>query len=119
MISDSKTREILMDSNPQFYAPEYSKTEIQKYEELIMEKSGMNQEEFDLLLDLIMENIEILAKEKYEDRLYEAKEMLEDPKDAPFLAAAMTKNCRIWSDDKHLQEQQEIEAVTTEQLIHR
>jgi predicted nucleic acid-binding protein len=28
MVSDSKTREILMDSNHIFYAPEYSKTEI-------------------------------------------------------------------------------------------
>jgi len=119
MISDSRTREILMDSGHTFYAPEYSKTEILEYDELIMDKSGMNQEEFRVLLDLIMENIEIIPKEEYEEELEQARDELEDSKDAPFLAAAITKNCKIWSDDRHLQDQKKAEALTTEQLIRR
>jgi predicted nucleic acid-binding protein len=119
MISDSVTREILLDSGHSFYSPDFIKSEITKYRDLITEKSGLNEKEFEVLLDLILDEIEIQAKEEYENELGEAEEILgdQDIKDVPFLAVAIQKDCKIWSDDKDFQEQDRIDTVKTPEMI--
>lgn len=119
MISDSVTRKILLDSGHKFYSPDFIKSEITKYQDLITEKSGLSNQEFEMLLNLILDEIEIQAKEEYENELDKAEEILgdQDIKDIPFLAVAIHKDCKIWSNDKDFQEQNEIEIITTEEMI--
>ena len=120
MISDSTTREILLDSGHKFYSPEYIKSEITKYQDSITEKSGLTSQEFEILLNLILDEIEIQAKEEYKNELDKAEEILEDQdiKDVPFLAVAIYKNCKIWSDDKDFQEQDIVEVITTKEMVN-
>lgn len=119
MISDSRTREILLNSNHRFYAPEFLKSEILKYEDLIVEKSGIEKREFETLLNLVLEEVEILPIESYNHKLDKAEQFIgdEDIKDIPFLAVALAKECKIWSDDKDLKQQNKIQIKTTEQLV--
>lgn len=96
-IKDSKTRELLIETKNTYYSPEYLKEEINKHKDLILEKSGLNQKEFELLFNLIMENIRIIPKEEYDNRTEKAHSLLEniDVKDVPFLACALAKNYPI------------------------
>lgn len=120
MISDSRTREILLNSSYRFYAPEFLRSEIHKYEDLIVEKSGIERRNFETLLDLVLEGAEILPIESYNHKLDEAEKLIgdEDVKDTPFLAVALAKECKIWSDDKDLKQQDKIQIKTTEELLN-
>ena len=62
LIRDSATRAILI--NPPFilYAPETMISEIRKYEDYIIRKSGLAKSDFETLFGLISENINILEK---------------------------------------------------------
>lgn len=119
LIRDSLTRKIILDSNHRFYAPEFLRTEIEKYEDLITEKSNSNENEVETLLSLVLDEVEVLPIESYKDKLSKAENLIgeEDIKDVPFLAVALHKECRIWSDDKDLKKQEKVEVETTEEVI--
>jgi predicted nucleic acid-binding protein len=119
LIRDSLTRKIILDSNHRFYAPEFLRTEIEKYEGLITEKSNLNEKGLETLLSLVLGEVEVLPIESYEDKLSKAENLIgkEDIKDVPFLAVALHKECRIWSDDKDLNKQEKVEVETTEEII--
>jgi predicted nucleic acid-binding protein len=78
MISDSTTRETLLDSGHKFYSPEFIQLEITKHQDLITEKSGLTDQEFEMLLNLILDEIEIQPKEEYKHELKEPEEILGD-----------------------------------------
>lgn len=119
LIRDSLTRKIILDSNHRFYAPEFLRTEIEKYEGLITEKSNLNESDVETLLNLVLSEVEILPIESYEDKLSKDEDLIgdEDIKDVPFLAVALHKECGIWSDDQDLQHQEKVEVKTTEEII--
>ncbi len=119
LIRDSLTRKIILDSNHRFYAPEFLRTEIEKYEDLIKEKFNLKESEVETLLNIVLVEIEILPIESYEDKLDKAEDLIgnEDIKDVPFLAVALHKGYEIWSDDQDLHQQQKIEAKITEEII--
>jgi predicted nucleic acid-binding protein len=119
LIRDSLTRKIILDSTHRFYAPEFLRTEIEKYEDLIKEKSNLKESEVETLLNIVLGEIKILPIESYEDKLDKAEDLIgnEDIKDVPFLAVALHKVYEIWSDDQDLHQQQKIEAKTTEEII--
>jgi len=120
-ISDSKTRELVVNLDQQLVAPEAIHTEIRNYRDLIKEKSGLNQEKLDTLLDTLFKYIKIIPDEEVREELESAEEELEgvDKDDAVFLAAALTTNGVIWSDDKHLQKQNHIKVYTTSEIIEK
>lgn len=122
MLSDSKTREILLDSRDKFYSPDFLISEIENHEELILQKSELGMEEYEALLDLMLSEIEVRSMEEYEDEIEEEARSLiggQDRKDIPFIALALKRDCKVWSDDTDFQEQEEVEVVTTEDMIER
>ena len=120
LLKEGKTRDLLIDSPYQLYAPETLISEIRKYESSITERSGLSKEEFELLFDIITEKITIIPKENYISFMNEAEKIIGhiDKKDIPFVALALSiKMDGIWSDDKDFLKQQEIKVYTTEELI--
>lgn len=120
-ISDSKTRELVVNLDQQLVAPEAIHTEIRNYRDLIKEKSGLNQEKLDTLLDTLFKYIKIIPDKEIKEEIESAEEELEDvdKDDAVFLAAALTTNGVIWSDDKDLQEQDQVTVYTTSEIIEQ
>lgn len=118
-ISDSKTRELIVNLDQQLVAPEAVHTEIGNYRELIMDKSGLTQEELDTLFDTLFKYVKIVPDEEIIEEIESAEKELEDidKDDAVFLAAALTTNGVIWSDDKDLQEQDQATVYTTSEII--
>jgi len=119
LIRDSLTRKIILDSNHRFYAPEFLRNEIEKYEDLIGQKANLNKSEVETLVNLVIGEVEILPIESYESKIDKAEDLIgdEDIKDGPFLSVALHKECQIWSDDKDFEQQEKVEVKTTEEII--
>lgn len=78
----------------------------------------MNEEEFDALLLLLPKHIRLVSKEKYNEKMALAEDILKDidVTDSPFLALALALNCKIWSNDGHFKLQDKVGAYTTKEL---
>lgn len=119
MIKDSISRKILYNKNFEFVCPDHSITEVHKYEEEIRKKANITNEEFKILISLIFENVSITPKAKYEDFLEEAKNLIDDIGDIPFIATCLAlKADGIWSDDPHFLRQNQIKIFKTEDMAN-
>ncbi|MFB6100900.1 MAG: PIN domain-containing protein [Candidatus Nanohalobium sp.] len=118
-IADSKTRELVVNMDERLVAPEAIYREIESYRGLIAEKSGLEDEEVEELLDRLFKYIEILHEDEIDGHVEEAKQELAevDEDDVIFLAAALAIDGVIWSDDSDLQEQEVSEVYTTGEVI--
>ena len=83
--------------------------EIEKYKEEIIRKANIGEEEFQNLLLLIFKKIKISTKEEHENYIEGSKKLIDDMKDIPFMAVALSLNVDgIWSDDPHFDKQDKI-----------
>lgn len=120
LIRDGKTRELLIDSLFDLYAPESLVREIRKYKDYILKKSGLGEGEFEILFSLLMENVKIVSCEKYLSFVDEALEIMGeiDKGDVVFVALALSfDNDGIWSDDAHFLKQDVVRVYRTCDLI--
>lgn len=121
LIRDSTTRKILVNSNWQFYYPEMSFHEIRKYKELVINKSGMTEEEYSTLLSKLLEYINLIPDEKIIENLNQAKNIMLkiDPDDVAFISACLSvKESVIWSDDSDFEKQDKIKVLKTKEIIN-
>ncbi len=118
LIKKSTTRNIILSDVFELLAPEYIFSEITKHKELLLNKSKMNEGDFDALLLLLQKHIQLVTKEKYNENMALAEDILKyiDITDSPFLALALALNCKIWSNDGHFKQQDKVEAYTTKEL---
>ena len=118
LIKDSTTRKILIKSNCKFYYPEFSFQEIIRHEGLILKKSKISRKEYKRLVDALMSIITVIPQKEIEKHMNTAKDLIGsiDADDAIFIAAALTKDSIIWSDDKHLKKQEIIKVLNTSQM---
>jgi len=120
LIRDSTIRKIIVESGWEFYYPEMSFHEVRKYKGLVLEKSGMSEEEYTELLDHLLKHITLVAEEQTKGKLQEANEILEkvDSDDVVFLATAFSiGNSKIWSDDPHLEKQNKVRVFKTKHIV--
>lgn len=119
LITDSKTRELVVNLEPQLVAPEVIHDEINNYRGLIKDKSGLNSRNLEKLLEKLFSYIQIVPTSDLEDYITEARFELEgiDQDDAVFLATALSVDGKIWSDDSDLQEQDLVDVYTTEEIV--
>lgn len=120
-IADSKTRDLVVNLDQQLVAPEAIHTEIGKYRDLIREKSGLTPDELDTLLTTLFKYIKLIPDIEINEEIAAAEEELGDvdSDDVVFLAAALSADGVIWSDDKDLQEQDLVTVYTTSQIINQ
>jgi len=119
LIKKSTTRNIILSDVFELHAPEYIFSEITKHKELLLRKSKMNEGELDALLLLLQKHIHLVPKEKYNEKMALAEDILKDIDitDSPFLALALALNCPIWSNDGHFKQQDRVEVHTTKELM--
>ncbi|MEW5996835.1 MAG: PIN domain-containing protein [Candidatus Micrarchaeota archaeon] len=117
LIKDSKTIELLFSDFAMFFAPEFILEEFQKHRDEILQKTSRSPEEFDSVFEILKEVIIVVPKEDYEGMLPAADKIAPDPKDAPYLALALKLNIPIWSNDKRLKTQNEVNVYSTKELL--
>ena len=119
LIKDSTTRKILFNGNFEIVAPDYIKTEIDKYKNTVIEKAGITKNEFNILLSFIFENINIISQDEYSKFIVNFKEDIKDPKDLAYIATcAATKAEGIWTHDPHFLEQNKVKIFTNKDMLN-
>lgn len=121
LIKKSLTRDIILSDFFELYAPEYIFNEITKHKELLLKKSKLDRADFDALLLLLQKQIHLVTKDKYNEKMATAEDILGniDITDSPFLALALALSCSIWSNDGHFKQQDKVVVYTTKDMAKK
>jgi len=119
LIADAKTRELLVTLEPDLLTPEVIEDELEKYDDLIVEKSGMSMEKVSKFLDLLFQYIEIVPTEELVPEIDRADDALcdTDPDDVLYLACALARDAAIWSDDSDFEAQSLVSVYPTAAVV--
>ncbi len=119
LVRDSISRKILFSSEFKFVSLNLSRQEIAKYKEELLQKAGIDDEQFQRVLEILTTKTRVISDLAVQEHMPEAKKIMDriDPFDTPFIAAALASHCGIWSDDEHFCQQTQINAWKTKDLI--
>jgi len=98
-------------------SPDFLWEEVERKKGKILKYSKLEEKELDFLIRFLSKRIEVVPKEKYEEFIPKAEELLkEHKKDVPYVALALKLGCGIWSNEKRLAELNEVEVFPTNEL---
>ncbi len=119
LIRDSTTRRIILHIDAELISVAFFEKEMLKHKKMLLQKSSLNEIEFDLLLEKLKSKIVFLDDKIITAKFEEAYEIMKkiDPQDSPFLAAALATNSDIWSDDNHFGKQHRVKIWKTKGLV--
>lgn len=118
MIKDGITRKILFSDLFEFIAPDFIMSEVEKYKQLIMDRAEINKSEFEYLILIIFERIKVLSKENYSNFLEESRSLIDDKKDAPYIAVYFfSKSEGIWTHDNHFSKLKNVNVFSNIDLL--
>ena len=119
LIADSKTRELIVTLEPDLQTPAFVYDEIENYEELIVEKSGMNPDRVAQFIDLLFQYIAVVPADDFYPAIERADEAVgeTDPDDVLYLACAISRDAAIWSDDSDFDEQGLVDRYSTSDVV--
>ncbi|WP_254533387.1 PIN domain-containing protein [Natrinema gelatinilyticum] len=120
LIANSKTRELIVTLEPELLTPAFVYDEIENYEELIVDKSGMKPDRVAQFIDLLFQYIEVVPADDFYPAIETAKAEIgdTDPDDVLYLACAIASDAAIWSDDSDFDEQSLVETYSTSDVIN-
>ena len=64
LLKDSIVRKVLSSENIQFFIPEHALDELEKHKNTLIKKANINVAEFDEMVSLLLENIELVPESK-------------------------------------------------------
>lgn len=119
LIADAKSRELIGTLEADLITPKFVTEEIENYEELVAEKSGMRPERVTQFIELLFQYIEVIAASQFYSRITDANDAISevDPDDVLYLACALETDADIWSDDTDFAEQDLVVTHTTSDII--
>nr|MDO8087411.1 PIN domain-containing protein [Candidatus Sigynarchaeum springense] len=117
LVKDGTTSRLFFLDSLHLYAPEFLLEEFKKYESDIRAKTHRDAQDFERILSTFRDRLTFIAKDDVADSLEDAKRVSPDPKDVPYLVVAIKLGISIWSNDKHLKEQQRVKVLATRDLV--
>lgn len=121
LLKNSVTREILLFPSLEFFLPEYALEEVEAHKGSISKRSGLSEEEIDVILSVLLENITIIPATEISPNVAKADNLIGhiDPFDIPFVALALSvDNDGIWSNDRHFENLEGIKVWKTFDLLN-
>ncbi|ELZ06196.1 Nucleotide-binding protein, PIN domain-containing protein [Natrialba chahannaoensis JCM 10990] len=119
LIADSKTRELIVTLEPDLLTPAFVHDEVENYEDLIVEKSGMGPDRVTQFIELLFQYIEVIPADDFYPAIERADEAIgdTDPDDVLYLACAIASDGAIWSDDSDFTEQDLVDTYSTGDVV--
>jgi predicted nucleic acid-binding protein len=120
LIRDSTTRKLILEYDGKFLFPSFIFSEMEKHKGMLISKSGIPKEEFDILLSIILAKVTIipdsmLLKQKKKALILAKKTDIDD---LVFFACALSyKGSVLWSNDKRLKKQRKIKVLNTKEIM--
>jgi predicted nucleic acid-binding protein len=111
---DSVASRLVTDYRIKLYSPEYVLSEIAEHKEEVSKKTG---QPYDRIIERLKDLVDYTESEEYEALMSHACRVLKDAEDAPYLALALKLRVPIWSNDRHLKEQEKIPVFSTKELV--
>lgn len=109
--------ELFVNNNLELFAPEYLYVELEKHKDLLLDKSGFSNEDFDDFIGVLRARIKVISETNFDAFKDKAKLICPDENDYVYFALAMALNCPIWSNDKLLKNQNVVDVINTAELI--
>lgn len=117
LISPGKPIDLFFDSKLSIYAPQLLFEELKNHKDEILEKSRLNDEEFEWLYVILKYNITLIPEEDFLGYREKAEEICPDKKDIVYFALALHLQCPLWSNEKALKKQEHILVYATHELM--
>ena len=119
LIADSKTRELIVTLEPDLLTPEVVHNEIENYEDLVAEKSGLSSERVQQFIELLFQYIETVPVGEFYEHIERADGAIgdTDPDDVLYVACALARDAGVWSDDSDFDEQDLVPVFTTGEVV--
>lgn len=114
---DSFVRNLIVLEKVSLFAPFLLIKEIKKYENEILNKSGLSKNDFELIELILLSKIKIFEHEDFEEFISEANSICPDPNDVEFFALCLKMNLPLWSNDKLLKKQNKIKILNTSEIV--
>ncbi len=87
----------------EFLAPEFLLVELEKHKEEFFKRTKLSKQEFEEVMEFVLEQIIFIPKSEFSEFLPEAKKLLSTHlKDVQYLALSLKLSCPIFSGDKIL-----------------
>jgi predicted nucleic acid-binding protein len=114
-----RAREIIFSGRFVLHAPQPTLFEVARHLPWIADRVGVS--EIALFREYQLLPVIPCQPAAYDDQWRRATALIgqRDPLDVPLLALALAQSCAIWSDDRDFEGIEDIEALTTQQLLGR
>ena len=67
LIKDSSCRAIILNNKYNFISPDFTSTEVNKYKDLILKKSGLSEKSFNVVMNMLLEKIDAELSELFKE----------------------------------------------------
>jgi len=122
LLRNSTSRKIILHDSFSFYAPDFIETELNKHRSYLVKKAKIPEDNFNLLMQILLDNVELVPFEDFADGYDRAMEIMKpvDENDAPFLAVGLALGIEgIWTEDRHFLRQDILKVYSTGDLIEK
>lgn len=122
LLKDSTSRKIILHESFSFFAPDFIGTELSKHRLYLVKKAKIPEADFDLLMQTLLDNVELVPFEDFEREYNHAMEIMGpvDENDAPFLAVGLALGIEgVWTEDRHFLREDLLKVYSTGDLIEK
>ncbi len=113
----STVRKLLFTTALDVFVPEYLFGEIAEHRNEFERRTGYDGKAFQTALWLVRRRLRVIAESEFRHLIFETAKAIPDRDDVPYVALASFLDCPLWTNDKRLLENAEIETITTAELI--
>jgi len=117
LVKEGISRQILLASGILFFAPCFLREELEEHKDVFLAKSGLPAKDYEKVMNAVLASIVQIPADSYLVFKQKALELTPDHDDWPFIALALSLSCPIWSNDKGMKGQQEVEVLSTGELV--
>ena len=120
LVKDALTRKLILEYKESFLFPSFIFEELEKHKDELRRKSKMTNNEFSLLLKVLLEKMEFIPEEKLDPYIDDAFKIIKkiDENDVLFFASVLAfPESVLWSDDKRLKKQSQVIIMNTTEFM--